>query len=298
MGKGLKLCAWVVVGGLFGSSASGQEVNEHRPVISPDGERVVFMLQGPETDGDWELFVADRSGKELRRLTRSPGWDGYAVFSPDGSRLAFDRSTDGGDGAKQPHILALESGATHPLGSYEGWLSVSDWSPEHGLLAFWELHGQRDLYLLDESGVVQRRLTSTEELSEHDAHFSPDGQWIVMASGPAEGDGPTTLELITATGSDRTILVESQGRIYGAAWSPDGAAISFTDAPDGDNGDVFLIDVATRRVDRLTDDPAWDHMPVWGPVGESILFTSYRSGLERVYLLDVATRGTKPWRVP
>lgn len=298
MGSGPTWCVWLSLVGLLGTPASAQEVSEHRPVFSPDGDRVVFMRQGPGTAGDWELFITDRSSEEPRRLTRSPGWDGYAVFSPDGSTIVFDRSTDGGDGAKQPHVMVIESGETRALGSWEGWLSVSDWSDEHGLLAFWERDGQRDLYLLDAEGSVIRRLTTTPELSEHDAHFSPSGDWIVFASGPAAGEGPTTLELMTSAGTERRVLVESQGRVYGAAWAPDAETIGYTDAPDGENGDVFTVVPASGCVDRLTEDPAWDHQPVWDPKGGRILFTSYRSGSERLYWLDIATRAVEPWRLP
>ena len=278
------------------AQAEAQEINEHRPVISPDGQVVVFMRQSDGTGGDWELFRTDASGRHVDRLTDSEGWDGYAVFSPDGERLVFDRGSKDGD-AKQPYFLELATGEVRPLGTYEGWLSVSDWSEESGLLAFWERDGQRDLYLLDPQGGVVRPLTDTPALSEHDAHFSPDGAWIVLASGPADGEGKTSLDVMRSSGADRTTLVQSPDRIYGAAWSPGGDQIAFTDSPDGENGDVFLVEVADGRVERLTEDPAWDHMPVWGPDGDRLLFTSYRSGTERMYWLDLESRAVVHWKV-
>jgi Tol biopolymer transport system component len=287
----------LVLFGVISTPADGQEVSEHRPVLSPDGTRVVFMGRSPETDGDWELFIAGVNGAPARRLTHSPGWDGYAVFSPDGTSVAFDRSTEGTDDSKQPHVLTLDSGHVRMLGPFEGWLSVNDWSDDHGLLAFWERDGQRDLYLLDSAGRLVRQLTDTPEVSEHDAHFSPDGRWIVFASGPANGDGVTRLELIEPTGLERRVLAESPGRIYGGAWDPTGRKVAFTDAPDGENGDVYVVDVPTKRVTRLTEDPAWDHMPVWNATGERILFTSYRSGSERMYWLDLAAGSVLLWEV-
>lgn len=287
----------IAVLGVLGSASSlvAQETNEHRPVYSPSGDHVVFMLQAPETGGDWELFVSDPSGAHARRLTHHEGWDGYAVISPDGARLVFDRGLNG-DADKQPHVLHLASGETALLGSYDGWLSVSGWSDKHGLLAFWEKDGQRDLYLFDEKGAVNRRLTNTPSESEHDAHFSPDGDQIVFASGPAEGESQTTLEIMDASGDNRRVVVESKGRIYGASWSPDGSRIGYTDAPDGENGDVFVLHVGTGEVERITADPSWDHMPVWSPDGATLLFSSYRTGTERIYALALDTGVIQRWR--
>jgi Tol biopolymer transport system component len=289
------LAVVIIVTLVSGASADALQTNEHRPVYSHDGASVVFMRQSAETAGDWELFIAEASGANPRRLTDSPGWDGYAVFSPDGGALVFDRSLDGSDGAKQPHLLELASGRVSRLGDFDGWLSVSDWSAEHGMLAFWEKDGQRDLFLVERNGEITRQITATPDASEHDAHFSPDGTRVVFASGPAEGDGVTTLELMRLLDGERTLLVSSPGRIYGASWSPDGARIAYTDAPDGENGDVFVIELGSRAVHRLTTHPSWDHMPVWRSDGSALLFTSYRSGPERVYTLDLEDRSVAGW---
>ena len=51
--------------------------SDHRPVISPDGNSVVFM--STREGGDWELFSVKLDGTRLKRLTHNIGWDGYAV---------------------------------------------------------------------------------------------------------------------------------------------------------------------------------------------------------------------------
>ena len=128
-------------------------------------------------------------------------------------------------------------------------------------------------------------------MAEHDAHYSPDGKSIAFASGPTGGSG-SSLELIVIETNKRHVLHTSIGRIYGVSWSPDGSRIAFTDAPDGedDDADVFVIDIDSKIVSQLTDDPAWDHMPEWHPDGNTMLFTSYRTGEEHIYRLDVNSR--------
>lgn len=261
------------------------ETTVHRPVISPDGERIVFMMQSEETGGDWELFAMRLDGRDQQRLTHHVGWDGYAVWSPSGDALVFDRGVD--NDSKRPHRIDLDSLEVAAFGPVrEGWLAVNDWNAS-GLLAFWERDGQRDLFLLNEDGSSQRQLTDTPRVSEHDAHFSPDGRLAAFASGASSGEGRTRLETLDLQHGNRRTRHESAGRIYGIDWSPDGTRIAFTDAPGGgdDDADVFVLELATGTIDPVTDDPAWDHMPEWTADGEALLFTSYRDGTEALYLV-------------
>jgi TolB protein len=51
---------------------------------------------------------------------------------------------------------------------------------------------------------------------------------------------------------------------------------------------VWLLDLATQGLTRLTDDPAVDTEPAWSPDGKSIYFTSDRAGGPQIYKLDIA----------
>ncbi|WP_417463782.1 TolB family protein [Kordiimonas sp.] len=283
------LQALVASTALFSASQVwAEDPSFHRPVASPDGTSLIFMMQGDETGGDWELFQMPLEGDGRKiRLTHHQGWDGYAVFAPDGRHIVFDRSRDGSTENKAPHFLDLDTGNARQIVSPSGWLSVSGWR-EDSLLAFWERDGQRDLYLLNLKGEIKEALTQTPDRSEHDAHFSPDGHSIAFASSPATGDGETTLETISLLTRERQVLHRSKGRIYGVAWAPDGSRLAFTDAPGGgdDDADVFVYDLASGKISACTTNDAWDHMPEWMPDGKKLLFTSYRSGKERIYLTD------------
>ena len=260
--------------------------SEHRPVCSPDGTRLVYMLQSERTDDDWELYQLVFSNQNRNRLTKHKGWDGYAVWSPDSRSIVFDRE-DEPDGQKQPWIMNLDDYSSRQLGSFAGWLSVSDWSGDNSLLAFHEIEGQRDLVLLDLDGNIVEKITNTSDHSEHDAHFSPDGTKIAYANGRIDG-AKTSLELIDLNSGNKTILRKSIGRIYGLSWSPDGKRLAFVDAPGGedDDADIFLYDFAEQSVQQVTNDPAWDHMPEFCSNNHTLFFTSYRSGEERIYQVD------------
>ncbi len=66
---------------------------------SPDGKHIVFCSNRSGSD-NFELYIMDRDGKHVRKLTNAPGcYNGGPFFSPDGKRVIF-RS----DRKKQDHL--------------------------------------------------------------------------------------------------------------------------------------------------------------------------------------------------
>ena len=274
------------VSGIFSCADVSAASNEHRPVCSADGSKMIFMMQTERSGDDWELYMLDIESQTRSRLTTHRGWDGYAVWSPDGDHIIFDREVST-EKPKRPWIMELEERTSKPLGRYEGWVSVTDWSDDNRLLGFQELDGQRDLVTLNLAGDIVGKVTETAEYSEHDAHFSPDGRQIAYANGNIDGS-ETSLEIIDLDADSKTVLRTSIGRIYGISWSPDGDKIAFVDAPGGDDddADIFIYTVEDQSFKQVTDDPSWDHMPMFCNNSHTLFFTSYRSGEERIYQLD------------
>ena len=54
----------------------------------------------------------------------------------------------------------------------------------------------------------------------------------------------------------------------------------------GANIDVYLLDLPSGRLRRLTNDPADDLSPSWSPDGTRIAFRSDRDGNDEVYVMD------------
>ena len=66
--------------------------------------------------------------------------------------------------------------------------------------------------------------------------------------------------------------------------SPDGRRIAVERAEPGtQNRDIWLVDVASGAMTRLTSDPGFDAFPIWSPDGRRIIFTSNRSGVYDLY---------------
>jgi dipeptidyl aminopeptidase/acylaminoacyl peptidase len=145
-----------------------------------------------------------------------------------------------------------------------------------------------------------------------DPVWSPNGQWLAY-SGSA--GGKRGLAIVRADGSGAKLIAEVSGTnapLPGAStspsWSPDAARIAFVSAtpgpeeadatgdpvvitrylykPDASEGmtrfndnrrlHLFVADVATGRVEQLTDGKYYEHSVDWSPGGQELLFLTNR----------------------
>jgi Tol biopolymer transport system component len=62
------------------------------PFFHPSGEKIIFASdmdnENPRVP-NFELYMIDLDGQNLERLTFDEAFDGFPIFSPDGSRLLW-----------------------------------------------------------------------------------------------------------------------------------------------------------------------------------------------------------------
>ncbi len=115
--------------------------------------------------------------------------------------------------------------------------------------------------------------------------WSADEQWLAYVSFENRVSGVYVQRV--RTGERR--LISARAGVNGApAFSPDGTRMALTLSGSGGNLDLWLLDLNTQLLTRLTDDPAVDTEAAWTPDGKSIYFTSDRAGGPQIYRLDLA----------
>jgi TolB protein len=123
--------------------------------------------------------------------------------------------------------------------------------------------------------------------------WSADGQWLAYVS----FEGHHSAIYVQEVRSGQRRQVSARAGINGApAFSPDGRRLALTLGGAGGNPDIYVLDLATQNLTRITDDPAIDTEAVWAPDGNSLYFTSDRAGAPQIYEIGVQS-GARPKRI-
>jgi Tol biopolymer transport system component len=148
------------------------------------------------------------------------------------------------------------------------------WSPDGRFVAYRD--STRGINVDDEVFVVRADGTDPVNITNDPANdwgpdWSPDGSTIVFNS---DRTGSLRGFLADPDGSNLRPVGVDQWFEY-PAWSPDGTRIAFEGAT-GSTYDIYVLELATGEVSRLTDAPGDDSWPVWSPDGSLIAFSTER----------------------
>jgi tol-pal system beta propeller repeat protein TolB len=111
------------------------------PVISPDGNQIIFSLRSPRREGDSDLYISRLDGSDRRDITNNPFIDTSATWSPSGKQIAFVSDREGGvnqiymcdaDGANVRRIVKEGGDADSPAWSPDGRWIAFHWKPHLG----------------------------------------------------------------------------------------------------------------------------------------------------------------------
>jgi TolB protein len=175
------------------------------PAWSPDGSRIAFTTT--RDGGNAEIYVMNRNGSGLQRLTNHPAIDSTPTWSPTGTQIAFasDRT-----GNPQIYIMNADGTGVQRI-TNEGHADRPTWSPAPlNEIAFSaRMGGGNVIKIYDFAKGATRQLTDAIGTSESPT-FSPNGRHVAFVSTRAgkeqiftihrDGSG---LRQITRTGTNR-----------------------------------------------------------------------------------------------
>jgi TolB protein len=129
--------------------------------------------------------------------------------------------------------------------------------------------GNSEIYLLSPTdGSIMARLTNNRA-EDLEPTWSPDSAQIAYVSDQSGGPQIYVMNR-DGTGQHRVTFV---GR-YNAEpdWSPDGTQIAFTGRDTRNAFDIFVVDVASSNIQRVTQDQGNNQSASWSPDGRYLVF--------------------------
>ena len=263
-------------------------------------------------DGNTEIYVMDADGGNQENLTKNPANDREPNWSPDGTKIAFVSSRDGG--RSQIHIMDADGKNVIRLTDGPGQKGDPDWSPDGKKIAFsvddlvnhidvmdadgrnrerledkamypsWSPDGKQiafvhdEIYVIGVGGQGRKRVTHDLE-SKFNPSFSPNGRRIAY---DAWQEGFYHIYVVGADGRNRVRLTHNEEHHWGPAWSPDGQMIAYY-VLDGNrvgnlHGTIHLMASDGRYIRQLSDvGNALDFEPDISPLGLAVSPASNKS---------------------
>jgi dipeptidyl aminopeptidase/acylaminoacyl peptidase len=191
-------------------------------------------------------------------------------LSPDGTRAAY--TVENNDGTGRPYgqlwVMTVADGKTVRFGGDKEPSGSPEWAPDSQSIAYRGRIGDRSGLVVarpDGSGarLLAEMIGTNAPLpgAGKTMAWSPDGRRIAFVSSTP---GPETAD---ATG-DPIVITRY-------LYKPD-AAEGMTRFNDNRRLHLFVVDIASGRVDQLTDGRFYEHSIDWSPNGQELLFLSNR----------------------
>ncbi len=238
--------------------------------ISPDGSQVLYTVRQWVSEKDpgrmearTHVWIVPANGATpARQLTSGEKGDSQPQWSPDGRYISFVSARGAGDDVKaQVYIMRADGGEAWKLTDSKENVSSYSWAPDSARLAY----VATDPRSADEEANIKKR--DDERVFEGDFRYAH--VWVIDVPG-----GPHFSAAVATRITEGTTYTVSGA----PSWAPDGKRFVFgagaTPMLRDNRRDIYVADVATRQIEKISPNFGSDTSPRWSPDGKSIAWTS------------------------
>jgi tricorn protease len=224
-----------------------------------NGPQIVFCYAG-------EIYTVGKEGGIARRLTSGPGYSSFPRFSTDGKQIAF---TSQYDGNTEVYVMPADGGAPKRLTTSAtlGRDDISDRMGPNNLVMAWE--NTKPLV------VFRSRMKSFNDFIGSLFTVGLDAELPQQLPVPRGG-------FVSFSPDDSKMAYNRVFREF-RTWKHYRGGMA---------DEIWIYDFKTGTTENLTDNPAQDICPMWGP-DNKIYFISDRDNRMNLFVIDLATKETK-----
>jgi Tol biopolymer transport system component len=213
------------------------------PALSPDRSEIAFVSGG-------DIWTVPAKGGEARLLVSDPATESRPLYSPDGSKLAFTSSRTGNGDV---YVLTFATGELVRLTYSDAPELVDGWSRDGKWLYFTsngnDIGRANDIFRVSLNGGTPLEVTHDRYYNEFRAAPSPDGTRLAFVA---------------------------KGISFNQWWRHGHAHI--------DESEIWLKGISEEGAyQRIVQEDAKQGWPMWSEDGQSIFYTSDRSGAENIF---------------
>jgi serine/threonine protein kinase len=225
--------------------------NSSYPIPSPDGRWIAFQ-SNRDPEKDYDIYISNRGGGNLQKMTFNDAWDRLAAWSLDGQWLLYSSETSDGifdlrrvslDGTSDELLYSNAAYNAHPRYSSDGRYLIFTSGTSQNSGTSW------DIVRLELETEALLNLTDNA-VKDSSAVFSPDGQVILYVTFNEETRSDA-LAIMDIDGNNQRILFDSTGNEWAASFSPDGRYVIFTSDITGAD-QLYLLNLESGDAQQIT----------------------------------------------
>jgi TolB protein len=275
------------------------------------------------------LFTVNPDGTQVRQITfpAEGVLDNSENWSPDGTKLAFQRSPGGPNyGPAELYVVDADGSNAHRVAAIDGDVESPAWTPDGRSIAFTlatggvvnEMAADVSIWEIGADGSGLHQITHPigfQQSEDHAVQFSPDGTRLVTEREFASCGWCSEIYTVDATDGGHPTQVSPRG-LFGfdhPDWSPDGQWIMFRSQPGrGGSSQVYVAHPDGTHLQQILDGSATGStfmsstfspdgrqmtiaiVPGVGPDGNADVWTGMFDSHERIISLTPVTR-TNAW---
>jgi Tol biopolymer transport system component len=239
------------------------------PAISPNGDKIAFISDRSGYQNIYLMSALD--GRILKTLVKGQRSESFEElhwlrpgmsFSPDGRKVIFAAKSGEKDAI---YTVDVKNGKINKYKIDLDGVFTAKWSPDGQMIAFIGNKDERsDVFILNLQTKEVVQLTDDVFTDDHPS-WSPDSRKIAFVS-------------------------DRKNYLDGSRLPEDFTMNAF----DYEKRDIYILDVASRKIERITDTPWEESTPIFSPDGNTIAYTSYQNGISNIFLYKLESGESYP----